>query len=110
MKPTLPLLILAMALPAWAETDHAGHGSGRDHAAMMATSLSEGLVKKVDRARGRLTLRHGPLHNLDMPPMTMVFRVAEPAWLDRVKPGDSVQFLADRVDGQLTVTRLEIVQ
>ncbi|MDP1926982.1 MAG: copper-binding protein [Thiobacillus sp.] len=98
-------LSLALVLPAWADTQHAGHAGSADHAAM----LTEGVVKKVDKAQGKLTLKHGPLENLDMPGMTMVFRVQDASWLDRVKPGDTIRFLADRVDGVFTVTTLEVV-
>lgn len=70
-------------------------------------SMSEGEVRKVDSAVGKLTLQHGPLQNLDMPAMTMVFRVKDPAWLAHLKVGDGVRFTAERVDGNLTVTALE---
>lgn len=104
-----PLILgLALAVPAWAEMHHMDHGSAAGKAAM-AGPLSDGLVKKVDKAQGKLTLRHGPLVNLDMPPMTMVFRVTDPAWLDQLKPGDKIRFRADQVDGVLTVTRLDKV-
>jgi Cu/Ag efflux protein CusF len=53
-------------------------------------------------------MKHGPLNNLDMPAMTMAFKVKEPAMLDRVKTGDQVRFLVERVNGGLTVTRLEL--
>lgn len=76
-----------------------------DQRAMMG--MSEGEVRKVDSAVGKLTLRHGPLANMDMPAMTMVFRVKDPAWLTQVKVGDRVRFVAERVDGNLTVTALE---
>jgi len=69
---------------------------------------SEGEVRKVDSTAGKLTLRHGPLENLAMPAMTMVFRVTDPAWLAQLKVGDKVRFTADRVDGNLTVTALEL--
>jgi Cu/Ag efflux protein CusF len=71
-------------------------------------ALSEGEVKKVDKDTGKLTIKHGPLKNLDMPGMTMAFRVKQPAMLDRVKTGDQVRFLVERVNGGLTVTRLEL--
>ena len=71
-----------------------------------AAPLVEGEVRKVDLAQGKLTLRHGPIPNLDMPPMSMVFRVADPRMLDTVKPGDKVRFTADEIDGALTVTSL----
>jgi len=110
MQRTLPALLLglALALPAIAEMNHAEHGDGMNHAAM-STMLSEGVVRKVDKRQGKLTLRHGPLENLDMPAMTMVFRVTEAAWLDQFKPGDNVRFRADRVNGMLTVTSIDIV-
>jgi len=71
------------------------------------TSMSEGEVRKVDAAAGKLTLRHGTLANVDMPPMTMVFRVKDPAWLQQVKVGDKVRFVAERVDGNLNIVALE---
>lgn len=72
-----------------------------------AGPMSEGEVRKVDKEAGKLTLRHGPLLNLDMGAMTMVFRVADPKVLDQVKPGDPVRFVAERVNGQLTVVQIE---
>jgi Cu/Ag efflux protein CusF len=71
-------------------------------------ALSEGEVKKVDKDTGKLTMKHGPLNNLDMPPMTMAFKVREPAMLDRVKAGDQVRFRVERLNGGLIVTRLEL--
>ena len=70
--------------------------------------LSQGVVKKIDKVQGTLTIRHGPLKNLDMPAMTMVFRVTNPAWLDQVKLGDNLHFRAEMVHGMLTVTQIEI--
>jgi len=64
-------------------------------------------VRKVDRDAGKITLKHGEIKNLDMPAMTMVFRVADPAMLDKVKPGDKVQFAAAKQDGKLTVTDIK---
>ena len=69
--------------------------------------LSEGQVRKVDKETGKLTIKHGPLVNLDMPAMTMVFRVQNPAMLDEVKVGDAIRFKAEQVDGNLTVTQLQ---
>lgn len=67
---------------------------------------TNGDVTKVDQAAGKITLRHGPIKNLDMDSMTMVFRVADPAWLKTIKPGDRVRFEAERVNGQITVTSI----
>ena len=69
-----------------------------------------GEVRKVDRETGKLTLKHAPIPNLDMPDMTMVFRVKDPAMLDKVKVGDQVRFTADKVNGVFTVTNVEVVK
>ncbi|UYN94521.1 MAG: copper-binding protein [Enhydrobacter sp.] len=68
--------------------------------------MVKGEVTKVDKAAGKVTIKHGPIRKLDMDSMTMVFRVADPAMLDRMKPGDKIEFEADRVNGAITVTRL----
>ncbi len=63
-------------------------------------------VMKIDKAQQKITLKHGEIKNLDMPPMTMVFRAQDPAMLDAVKVGDKVKFDADKVGGQYTVVKL----
>ena len=72
-----------------------------------AVALSEGEVRKVDKDAGKVTIKHGPLQNLGMPAMTMVFQVKDPAMLDQVKAGDKINFIAEKVGGQFTVTRVE---
>ena len=70
--------------------------------------MVNGQVTKIDEAAGKITLRHGPIKKLDMNEgMTMVFRVQDPAMLKQVKVGDKVRFDADRVNGQITVTKIE---
>ena len=67
-----------------------------------------GQVTKIDESAGKLTLKHGPIKKLDMNEgMTMVFRVQDPVMLKQVKVGDKVRFDADRVNGQITVTKIE---
>ena len=92
---------------ALASGDHASHVAAQTVA--QAAPLSDGEVKKVDKALGKLTIKHGPLENLGMPAMTMVFRVKDAATLDQVKPGDRIRFLAEKVAGVITVTKLEVV-
>jgi len=70
----------------------------------------EGVVRKVDRDAQKITIKHGPIPSLDMPPMTMVYRVKEPSMLDRVKRGDKIRFSADQVGGAYTVMSIEAVQ
>ena len=69
--------------------------------------MVSGRVEKADAAAGKITIDHGPIPNLYMDAMTMVFRAGDPAMLKRVKPGDKVRFSADRVNGQITVIRIE---
>lgn len=75
--------------------------------ASASAALADGEVRKVDKDAQKLTLRHGPIDNLGMPGMTMVFQVQDPAVLDRVKAGDKVRFAADKIGGTFTVTRIE---
>lgn len=79
-------------------------------AAEAEASMSEGEIRKVDKDAGKVTIKHGELKNLNMPPMTMVFRVKDPAMLDQVKAGDKIQFIADKVAGAFTVIKLENVK
>ena len=111
---TAPVAALAFAplggaAPAFAQSEHDSH-----HVAQATPTadkaLADGTVKKVDKAAGKLTISHGPLEHLDMPPMTMVFRAADPAMLDEVKAGDRIRFAAERVGGAFTVTALEVVR
>ena len=89
---------------------HDGGGSATNAAAAADASMTEGEVRKVDRGAQKLTLRHGPIPNLEMPDMTMVFRVADPKMLDGLEPRKKVRFKADRVGGQITVMQLEALE
>ncbi len=71
------------------------------------TATADGEVRKVDREQLKVTLRHGPISNLDMPGMTMVFKVADAKMLDALKEGDKVKFAAERVGGAITITSIE---
>jgi Cu(I)/Ag(I) efflux system protein CusF len=78
------------------------------HAAVAQSPLISGQVTKIDESAGKITLKHGPIKKLDMTEgMTMVFRVQDPAMLRQVKVGDKVRFDADRINGQITVTKIE---
>ena len=72
-----------------------------------ADELSEATVKKVDPAAGTVTLAHGPIANLGMPPMTMMFKAKDKAMLKKVKAGDKVRFRAEETGGAYTVVRIE---
>ena len=68
---------------------------------------TEGVIRKVDKEQGKLTIKHGPIANLDMPGMTMVFKVSDPKAIEALKEGDKVRFFADKVNGALTVMAIE---
>lgn len=78
-------------------------------AASAQDAMVKGEVKKVDAAGGKITITSGPIKNLDMEDdnMTMVFRVQDPAMLKQVKPGDKVQFEAEKASAGFTITKLE---
>jgi Cu/Ag efflux protein CusF len=92
---------LAYANQAHPRNDSASQGTTH------AEAISEGEVRRVDKDAKKLTLRHGPLANLDMPAMTMVFQVSDPAMLEQVKTGDKVRFRAEEEGAAYIVTRLE---
>ena len=69
--------------------------------------LVDGEVRKIDKEQSKITLKHGPIPNLQMDGMTMVFRVSDAKLLDAVKQGDKVKFTADKVNGAFTVTLIQ---
>ena len=90
---------VVVASPSFANTHQ---GKNQQSAAMTA-----GEVRKVDKDARKITIKHEPLENLDMPAMTMVFQVKDPAILDQVKAGDKVKFRAEKLGGAFTVIRME---
>jgi Cu(I)/Ag(I) efflux system periplasmic protein CusF len=69
--------------------------------------MTEGEVRKVDREARKLTIKHGEIKNLDMPPMTMVFQVKDASMLDTLKPGDKVRFTVEKTTSGFVVTELQ---
>lgn len=110
----LPLAFAAalVAVPAAAQHNHHGTPSAKPAAGTSAKEVvADGDVRKIDRAKGTITLRHGPLEALGMGPMTMVFAAADPKLLANVKEGDKVRFVpVQGKDGQLQVTKIEVVK
>ena len=108
MKPILipiPVLLaaaLAGAAAAQPKTDeHAGHhpapaASAASAAAPASAATTEGEVRKFDRRAKKLTIEHGEIRNLDLPPMTMVFQVEDPSVLGKLKVGDGIRFVAEK--------------
>jgi Cu/Ag efflux protein CusF len=79
-------------------------------APVFAQAMADGEIRRVDKEAKKLTIKHGPLPDLDMPAMTMVFQVKDPAVLDQVKAGDKVKFAAEKLGGAYTVTKIEAVK
>ena len=76
-------------------------------AGAFADEFTKGTVKKVNADKGKVSVAHEELTNLDMPAMTMVFRTATPEMLDKLEPGQEIEFVAERVNGKLTITKLK---
>jgi len=96
-------LILPVSLPALAQ-GHAGHGT---MAAAQSASKIDGEIRKIDKVGGKLTIKHGEIKPMGMPPMTMMFPVKDKALLDKVKEGDKVLFALASEGGNMVVTSIE---
>ncbi len=124
MNKTIVFLLgtASLASTAWASGDHGSHAKPAAQAVKATepatqpaatqptastSAMAEGEVRKVDMDNKKLTLKHGEIKNLEMPGMTMVFQVKDPAMLDKVKMGDKVRFTAEKVNGAFTVTNIE---
>ncbi|MBN3817001.1 copper-binding protein [Paraburkholderia sp. Se-20369] len=103
----LALATLPAVSHAAGEADASNPNGAPSPAADARNGMSHGEIRKVDAAAGKLTIKHGPLENLGMDAMTMVFKVKNPAMLSQVKVGDSIDFVAEEVNGALTVTKLQ---
>lgn len=69
--------------------------------------MSDGQVQEIDESAGKVTLKHGPIKNLDMDAMTMMYPVQDPSLPKGLKVGDKVKFQTERVSGQITVTQIQ---
>ena len=99
---------LMFSAASYAAGDMAGMdmGGNAKQGAAATRAMSHGEIRKVDTAAGKLTIKHGPLENLGMEAMTMVFKVKDPAMLSQVQAGDKIDFVAEDVGGALTVVEL----
>jgi len=109
---------LATTLPAMAQTaaDHSKMDHGKmDHSKMehgkmgMAATpaVADGEVRKIDKENGKITIRHGEIKHMDMPPMTMVFTAKDKALLDKVQVGQKIQFTVVHEGGKMVVTDMQ---
>lgn len=93
-------------VPAHEGEDHSTDAS-QAAATTKALPMVAGEVTKVDTEQGKLSIKHAAIPNLGMDPMTMVFKAADPAMVKKLKAGDKINFTADKVNGQLTATKIE---
>jgi Cu(I)/Ag(I) efflux system protein CusF len=115
MKQVLPTLLLCLAMlpPAIAQqntNDHSAHHPAAGPAAPLDGDATQGEVRKIDKEAARLTLKHGEIRNLEMPPMTMIFTVKDASVLDKLKAGDKVRFKAVNEAGKYVITDIQVVQ
>ena len=121
MKATLPLVLAALfaaAAPgamtalAQAPADHGkmDHGHAGAMKPAQPNDVTDGEIRKIDKAAGKVTIKHADIKNLDMPAMTMVFQATDKALLDRIQVGDKVKFKAASDNGKLMVTDIQPAQ
>ena len=103
----VPALVFACWLAPHPVCAQTGAATGERPATVQTrTDLTAGEVRRVDKATGRVTIRHERIVNLNMPPMTMVFRVPDKGLLDALRPGDKILFRAEEKNGALTLTEI----
>lgn len=109
----IPTLIAALAVaaaiiaPAGASTGTEQAGAAALVLASNASALADGEVRRIDKGAGTVTLKHGPIPSIDMPPMTMAYRVKDKSMLEQLKPGDKIKFEAGNLGGVYTLMRFE---
>lgn len=120
--PALAVSLLFAAVSAMAQVNHAnkhvgttqgnatsGPAGAKSGAPGADMAMGDGLVKKVDKTKGTVTLAHGALPN-GMPPMTMAYKVKDAAWLDTLQTGQKIRFATDPADGGMTVSHMELAK
>lgn len=113
------LLILSSMLAAASVAQAGGHAGAPMAApaaapaattAAAAAPMADGEIRKVDMEAKKVTIKHGEIKNLDMPGMTMVFQVKDPAMLNKVKAGDKIKFSAEKAGGAIVVTDIQMAK
>ena len=110
---THSILILALAAAGFsahgiAQTDHSSHGGPTAKPAAASAAMEEALVKKIDKTAGKVALAHGAQKD-GMAAMTMIYRVKDAAWLDKLQVGQKIRFATDPADG-MAIVRIELAK
>jgi Cu(I)/Ag(I) efflux system periplasmic protein CusF len=106
MKKFSSVLIAAALLTGTSYSLAASH-AGAPMPAAASADMADGEIRKVDMDNKKITIKHGEIKSLDMPGMTMVFQVKDPAMLDKVKAGDKIRFTAEKAGGVVVVTNIQ---
>ncbi|MFP4896046.1 copper-binding protein [Paraburkholderia sp. EG304] len=107
---TCSAVAAVVAAPAFADDGMAGMSMSGRPSAMKAPSgaaMTDAEVRKVDAATGMVTLKHGALENVGMPPMTMAFKAKDAAMVKHVHEGDKVKVRVENINGTLTIVKME---
>lgn len=104
---TVIAVLLAPAASVFADD---AHHPAKGAVVKAAAALTEGTVKKIDKAAGKAVIAHGPLENVGMPAMTMAFPLKDAAWIGKMKEGQKIRFAVEDVNGALTVVRFEPIK
>ena len=105
----LPVLLLSILLSAHAHAQEIAP-EAKLPSVTVSDDMTEGEIRKIDKANNKITIKHGEIKNLDMPGMTMVFQVKEPAMLETVKTGDKVKFKVEKAGGALVITSIQTLK
>ena len=107
LKLATSAVLVVSAYAVWAQMAPAAPAAPAAQSAAAPVDMAEGEVRKIDKESKKVTLKHGPIKNLDMPGMTMVFQVKDAAMLDSFKAGDKVKFKAEQTGRAYFVTEIE---
>jgi Cu(I)/Ag(I) efflux system protein CusF len=102
---------LSVSLPAMAQMNMSHSKMGMAQATTgtaPAPGLTDGEVRKIDKENGKITIKHGEIKHMDMPPMTMVFNAKDKAMLDKVQVGEKIQFIVIQDAGKMVVTDIQL--
>lgn len=102
------LIVLAFAMPFLALAQRNAVGPGQTNAPKPSIAWSEGVVRTIYIQEGQITISHGPIANLRMGKMTMTFRVKPPSLIQGIEEGSKIRFVAENVNGELTVVALQV--
>lgn len=103
-------LAISAAVLMLAAQPAAAQSASVDHSKMAMSptqTMTDGEIRKIDKDAGKMTIKHGEIKHMDMPPMTMVFAAGDKAMLDLVKVGDKVRFVAMQDNGRMVVTEIQ---